>query len=700
MLETKSIAALAFSETPRKRKRVAASGNHQRGFPSPPTQQQQQQQQPLTAGKRDGQVRPEAAAAESCFTNAAFSSTPKKLTGRRRLAKENAPHPQAEPLAHPFPGLEVKSIAALNRPQQSREQQEQEEEQEQQLPINPFEVLRQPPKRKKREHACFENPGLNLELPEKQFNPYEVRPQNRGPPPAARGSLKATQNSTLLQVIRSTATPAKGFVNPGLNLRGSDAPASLNPFEIHRPSDVSTAACNLAGVANPALAEAEEAGEALPTSLKIGLPFTPTLGCRIDFHGLSLAQLTPSKLLAEKLVFSPVPAPKRSLGAISEESTMDIGKELDRYQLELENSINEAKLRKTGVLSEGQDRPRTSLEVELPKSTQPESLASPKVSLVVQTSSQEVVVQEIQRGKAEVERRLVCTRRRMLTEISEDVVQEEGIAEESDGEAQQESQSLTEEVAAKEGQGEPELAMEQQQMAKARLQDQLKQKLKERERERERERAAEREEDTELKEDVAYASDESDAEDLDELDFKAPTRFVRAYRPAAQPTKAPSKESLHSIGSSKSAKSGEGKAHGGGGMKNMIRKSIRRLMHPAHSNTSPEKPLKAGEQGHGHHNIINSIRHSLRRRPQKLKEDDVAAEEQGAESALPDISIIDTSERTMKLRSSVLQTEYMSIEQLTNEKKHTLRNSIRRSTRDVLRHVLFHKSQDAYATTK
>nr|5YI7_B Chain B, Pon peptide from Partner of numb [Drosophila melanogaster]5YI7_D Chain D, Pon peptide from Partner of numb [Drosophila melanogaster] len=34
---------------------------------------------------------------------------------------------------------------------------------QQKLPTNPFEVLRQPPKKKKREHACFENPGLNLE---------------------------------------------------------------------------------------------------------------------------------------------------------------------------------------------------------------------------------------------------------------------------------------------------------------------------------------------------------------------------------------------------------------------------------------------------------------------------------------------------------------------------------------------------------
>ncbi|XP_026848950.1 uncharacterized protein LOC6604150 [Drosophila persimilis] len=551
MLETKSISALAFTETPRKRKRET-------GGCVPLPQPQQQQQQPLTS---DAKVQQEAAAAvtTSCFTNAAFSSTPKKLIGRRRLAKENS---------NPFPSLEFKSIADLAQQQHQQHQQHQKEQQ--QAPTNPFEVVRHPCKKKKREIACFENPGLNLELPEKPFNPYEV--------------------------IRCVATPNKGFVNAALNVRGSDAPASRNPFEIHRQSEISALASNPAGVANAALAE-----DPLPTSLKIGLPFVPNVGCRIDFHGMSLAQLTPSKLLAEKLVFSPVPGPKRSLGAISEESsTMDIGKELDRYQLELENSINEAKLRKKGLLVESEETQETLTQL----------------------------VQERQEG-VEVERHLICTRRRTLTEISE-------LPEMEEQEEEQELQQQEE----KEKDPEPDA----------------------------------------VEGDVAYASES------DEEDFKAPARFVRAYRPAAQ-LKAASKESLQSIGSSKSGKSLD-KPPSSHGMKNMIRKSIRRLMHPMESSsatstsTSPEKP---------HNNIMHTIRHSLRRRPQK--------EPLQEELHPADISIVDSSERTMKLRSSIPQTEYMTIEQLTNEKKHTLRNSIRRSTRDVLRHV-FHKSHDAYATAK
>ncbi|XP_017038927.1 trichohyalin [Drosophila ficusphila] len=680
MLETKSIAALHFSETPRKRKRETPNRN---AAPPPnlQQQQQQQQQQPL---EKDAKVRQDAAVnpAESCFTNAAFSSTPKKLIGRRRLAKENS---------NPFPGLEVKSISDLAVEQQKQQQQQQP--QQQTLPVNPFEVLRQPPKKKKREHACFENPGLNLELPEKQFNPYEV--------------------------IRLAATPAKGFVNPGLNLRGSDAPASLNPFEVHRPSEIAEAACNPEGVANPALAD-RDAEEPLPTSLKIGLPFTPTLGCRIDFHGMSLAQLTPSKLLAEKLVFSPVPAPKRSLGAISEESSsMDIGKELDRYQLELENSINEAKLRKNGVLVD-KELPRRSLEVELTRNG--------KVSLVMETDSQELLVQELAKGESQVERRLVCTRRRTLTEISEAPEAEEEEEEdreqllEEDVQVETETEKLLEQEKrleqemlleeerhlAREKQLEQEKLLERQkhqerEKLQEKLHEQLREKLQERvkllEKEKREEELLEKQKlEEELLEkagepegDVAYAS-ESDEEPND-LDFKAPaSRFVRAYRPAGQPTKAASKESLHSIASSKSSKSEEVKPSGGG-MKGMIRKSIRRLMHPTH--TSPEKSdEKEKETNSHHHNIISSIRHSLRRRPQKSADADAQME-----PVLADISIIDTSERTMKLRSNVAQTEYMTIEQLTNEKKHTLRNSIRRSTRDVLRHV-FHKSHDAYATAK
>lgn len=421
------------------------------------------------------------------------------------------------------------------------------------------------------------------------------------------------------------ATPTKCFVNEALNLRGSDAPASLNPFEIHRRSEISAAASNPVGVENPALAE-----DPLPTNLKIGLPFVPTLGCRIDFNGISLAQLTPSKLLADKLVFSPLaplsaPA-KRSLGAISEESSMDIGKELDRYQLELENSINEAKLRKNGIVLEA-----TKTEVDV------------------------AIVQQLSPQNENLERRIVCTtRRQTLTEITEASDEQEQVEKEPE-EAPKQPLEIVELAPESVAETEPDLMPPELDGG-----------------------------------DVVYASESEPEDEADELDFKAPARFVRAYRPAA--TVAGSKESLQSIASSQSSKSEKSAKSNGHGVRHMIRKSIRKLMHPMqhHQQEQSEEPAQQNNQHH-QNNIISSIRHSLRRRPQK-------PQPAAAATAPADISIVDSSERTMKLRSNVPQTEYMRIEQLTNEKKHTLRNSIRRSTRDVLRHV-FHKTQDAYATT-
>lgn len=650
MLETKSIAALAFNETPRKRKRetnCAAATLKTEGV--------------AAAAGAPGAVEGNAS---SCFTNAAFSSTPKKLVGRRRLVKENE---QPNPFSG-HPGLEIKSIADLAAMQQ------QQKEQPGQLSLNPFEVVRQPSKKKKRAHACFENPGLNLELPERQFNPYEV--------------------------VRSTATPTKCFVNEALNLRGNDTPASLNPFEIHRRSDISNAACNPTGVENLALAE-----EPLPTSLKIGLPFTPRLNCRIDFHGLSLAQLTPSKLLAEKLVFSPVPkqleAPaKRSLDSISEESSsMDIGKELDRYQLELENSINEAKLRKNGLVLETE---QTELEL----------------------------VSRVEQGAEE--RRFVCTtRKQTLTEILEANEEEreteqqtekeelpqlavEDVAyasEDSDEEQEPEADALVDfkppsrfvrsyrpagTAATIAGSKESLHSITSSKSAKSLELDAnnirksiRKPKLQAEQREQQPEKQAQLDGD-----DVAYASEsEPEEEEQAEQNFKAPARFVRAYRPAgagagaaASANVAGSKESLHSIASGKSAKSEE--LHAAHGVRNMIRKSIRKLI------PKPQAEQELDSLEKPHHNILTSIRHSLRRRPHKPQ-----TESQPPSCNPLDISVVDSSERTMKLRSTIPQTEYMTIDQLTNEKKHTLRNSIRRSTRDVLRHV-FHKSHDAYATAK
>lgn len=101
--------------------------------------------------------------------------------------------------------------------------------------------------------------------------------------------------------------------------------------------------CCISGIENPAL-------DVQPT-LAIAVPFTPTVGCRIDFNNIPLDALTPCSMLNNKLVFSPIKkstdlTPKRSNLSIISEEAVDISKELESYQTELENSINEAKATK------------------------------------------------------------------------------------------------------------------------------------------------------------------------------------------------------------------------------------------------------------------------------------------------------------------------------------------------------------------
>ncbi|XP_054728610.1 uncharacterized protein LOC129237726 [Anastrepha obliqua] len=524
--------------------------------------------------------------AKTCFTNSAFSSTPKRVVARRRTPLT---------ITNNFiqnPCLEVKSIAdIINTPV---EKEEISEVQTGKQPQNPYEVVRKPPKKKKREteiiEACFENPALNLELPEKQFNPYEVCRE-----------FPAKQRN---------AIQSNCFVNAALNLRAQDATISRNLYEIQRCDNVQPSNA-IVGVENAGLEEAA----VLPTDLKIALPFKPTLGCRIDFSNLPIEQLTPSKLLADKLVFSPVlVVPKRSMDSASEESSMDIGKELDRYQLELENSINEAKIRKTA-------------------------------GACVESKTTELRLQ------VDLEQRITFTQR--LAEIVEE--DEDKINDCSEEEMLKSSTSPAKPVAS-----------EKFEIVKFKNND------------------------------VAYASDSEE----DELDFKEPAPFVRAYQRSTAPLSADSTESIHSTESGGSM-AGTKKSLNVG---NIVRKSLRKLMHPIRHGDIPKSSADAKDKHllenneeetkdrQQHNSAFKIIRNSLRRKaPTKAVPSTPQASVVKAE-----ISIIDTSERTMKLKAELLpKTE--------SDRKHTLRNSLRRSSREIGQHLMktvFHKNQEAYKLTK
>lgn len=98
-----------------------------------------------------------------------------------------------------YMGMEVKSIAQMIADKTIE---------------NPFEVIRKPPKKKKKTDigdSCFVNPALNLNGPEVVLNPYEIK------------RLPAVVQDDLC------------FVNSGLNIRGPDKQSEIgNAFEISR----------------------------------------------------------------------------------------------------------------------------------------------------------------------------------------------------------------------------------------------------------------------------------------------------------------------------------------------------------------------------------------------------------------------------------------------------------------------------------
>lgn len=225
--------------------------------------------------------------------------------------------------------MEVKSIAEIVAEKNITKQRN-----------NDFEVIRKPPKKKKKksEECCFVNPGLDLKVDEKLINPYEV---------------VRSDNTEAIIVAQGVTNPA---LDTNLEPKLIAGKTLNNPFEVKRLTEyVGTNAC---GFDNSAL----DLNGVVHTPLVLSLPFTPTVNHRIDFSNMP-ENLTPSALFSSKLVLenvsenveskiSVMDTPKRnatlksrkSLSVISEEAEIDIGEELDNYQLQLENSINEAKI--------------------------------------------------------------------------------------------------------------------------------------------------------------------------------------------------------------------------------------------------------------------------------------------------------------------------------------------------------------------
>lgn len=214
---------------------------------------------------------------------------------------------------------------------------------------NDFEVIRKPPKKKKKsaEESCFVNPCLDLQVQEKSINPFEV---------------VRSDNTEAIMLAQGVANEA---LDIAVNTEAHEVPKTVatNPFEVIRESELAQTVVK--GIDNTAL----EVNPPARTPLMMPLPFTPTVNHRIDFSNMP-DNLTPSALLSTKLILESdeeAKTPKKnvtvksrkSLSVISEEAEIDISEELDNYQLQLENSINEAKMQNRKYVF---DTPKTIME--------------------------------------------------------------------------------------------------------------------------------------------------------------------------------------------------------------------------------------------------------------------------------------------------------------------------------------------------
>lgn len=115
-----------------------------------------------------------------------FVDTPNKRRRESRYEESTNPCRLLANKENHYMGMEVKSIAQMIADKTIE---------------NPFEVVRKPPKKKKKtdiEDSCFVNPALNLNGPEIVLNPFEIK--------------------RLPTVVQDDLC----FVNSGLNIRGPD----------------------------------------------------------------------------------------------------------------------------------------------------------------------------------------------------------------------------------------------------------------------------------------------------------------------------------------------------------------------------------------------------------------------------------------------------------------------------------------------
>ncbi|XP_055301569.1 uncharacterized protein LOC129568068 [Sitodiplosis mosellana] len=499
---------------------------------------------------------------------------------------------------------------------------------------NPFEIVRKPPKKKNRkdlpEDGCFVNPALNLNGPEHVVNPFEVR-----------------RAAPLPEAVHHC------FENTGLNIRGEERKVN-NPYEIVREGTTAAAVESSNGIENPCL-------EVPQASLAINVPFTPTVGRRIDFKNIPIEDLTPSSMLNRHLVFSPVKSaviepsvtPKRTNLSVISEEAVDISKELECYQLELENSMNEAKVtNKRGNKNLMDIKQKSTFANRLSAAG-----AKPVTTLEITEEAEVATPTKVEEHSChDASGHNECPKSSTPKTPNENCIAKYSLDKSMD--INENPDVVYEEVNETHISDEPDTSE----------QDVQNEQL-------ERNRCVE---DTEL--------------------FKNPAPFVRTYRrdvrkrpPTANVNNEPDKE----IKNDEKPKENHEVFSG---IRSSIRKSIRKLINPNAGNksknseeTTPtkEQPI----QNHPSSNLLTTIRHSLRRKQPKQP-----LATSTPRQSLNDISIIDTAEPRAVYKDTVFSARVNPVDEDMLRPRTNLRNSLRRSKHAVKN--VFKKATEDYEFRK
>lgn len=398
----------------------------------------------------------------------------------------------------------------------------------------------------------------------------------------------------------------------------------------------------------------------------IGVPFTPTLGCRIDFKNVAIESLTPSTLMNRQLVFSPITkpteaTPKRANLSIISEEAVDISKELDGYQLELENSMNEAKATKKRGNKNLMDIKR--------KSTFAKRLCEAIENGVDVDGPSPMPIDDIEQENTE------NIENGEIIELPKEN-EEHSCHDSSDGHRDCPKSST------------PKTPNENC-IAKYSLDRSMNENP---------DVVYEEVEETKLNFDAGNKEPESVAMAEEEDLFKNPAPFVRAYRRDAR--KRPTVRITDPVNvdtekeSKQDEKSKETKDNNEmfSGLRSSIRKSIRKLMPNTNSSKNKNSDIDsaAPEPKEPSQNILTTIRHSLRRKQPKQP----LATSTPCES-LNDISIIDTVPRPVFKEVDFAARFADAKDDGVFRTKTNIRRSFRNSSRNVMRNV-FKKNVEGY----